>query len=180
MNKNMLRQQFKEKRKNLDRNFVEKTSKVITDNFLSRYGGFDRYFLYVSFDNEVRTIELITHLKNMGKEVFLPILVNDEILAGYFEDFESMKKNRFGVLEPIKVTSEDYFDVVVAPGVVFDIECYRLGFGKGYYDRFLKKIQKKVCVGFAYDFQVIEKLPVEKHDVKLDAVLTEKREIGGY
>jgi len=69
-------------------------------------------------------------------------------------------------------------DLVIVPGVVFDERGYRLGYGKGFYDKFLGGLGKKVTtVGLAFDLQVIRKVPKKKHDVKLDKIVTESRTI---
>ncbi|MGA1861371.1 5-formyltetrahydrofolate cyclo-ligase [Deferribacter thermophilus] len=179
MKKNELREKYKKLRNELDEFFIEKASATITEKFIRNFSNYNSYLLYLSFNNEVRTIKLIEYLKDNGKEVFLPVVYKERLTVGCFEGFKDLVPGKYGIREPKRVSSVDNFDVVVVPGVVFDNNCYRLGYGKGYYDRFLKSIYAKVLIGFAYDFQVVEKLPVESHDVKLDFVLTEKREIGG-
>ncbi|KAA0257007.1 5-formyltetrahydrofolate cyclo-ligase [Deferribacter autotrophicus] len=179
MNKNELRKRFKDLRSNMSDLEVRKKSKVIVDKFLSMHGNYEKYLLYYSFNNEVRTIELISHLRKEKKKIYLPILHDDEFYVGEFTDFSEMNENVYGIFEPTEKLNVCEFDVVVVPGLAFDEECYRLGFGKGYYDRFLKSVKRKICVGFAYDFQVVKKLPVDNHDEKLDLIITEKRILGG-
>jgi len=71
-------------------------------------------------------------------------------------------------------SSPEKVDIVVVPAVAFDLQGHRLGYGKGYYDRFLKKT-KAVKVGVAYDFQIVEKLPAEQHDIPVDLIITPAR-----
>ena len=85
--------------------------------------------------------------------------------------------NEFGMLEPIK-TKAKIPDIIIVPMLAFDKEKFRLGYGKGYYDRFLKKYIKQykdtITVGVAFSFQKHNKLPINKNDVKMDFILTEK------
>ena len=85
--------------------------------------------------------------------------------------------NKFGVLEPIK-TKVYVPDVIIVPALSFDKEKYRLGYGKGFYDRYLNKYLKIfdniLTVGVAFSFQKHHKLPIDKNDIKLDYILTEK------
>jgi len=85
--------------------------------------------------------------------------------------------NEFGMLEPIK-TKAIIPDIIIVPILAFDKEKFRLGYGKGYYDRYLKKYIKQykdtITVGVAFSFQKHNKLPINKNDVKMDFILTEK------
>ena len=84
--------------------------------------------------------------------------------------------NKFGILEPIvtkKISSIP--DVVLLPLLAYDKNYYRLGYGKGYYDHYLNNQKKKIkIIGIAYSFQETNKIPINKHDVKMDYILTEK------
>mgnify|MGYP000487818402 FL=1 len=88
-----------------------------------------------------------------------------------------MLVNKFGILEPIK-TKFKIPNLILLPVLAFDRNKYRLGYGKGFYDRYLKKYLKKfsniLTVGVAFSFQKYHKLPTDKHDVRLDYILTEK------
>ena len=85
--------------------------------------------------------------------------------------------NKFGILEPIESISQ-IPDIMLVPILAFDTDKYRLGYGKGYYDRYLQKYKKKLrnilTVGVAFSFQKYHKLPTNKNDVKLNYILTEK------
>jgi len=81
-------------------------------------------------------------------------------------------KGRFGIMEPLPYGSVDRIDLLVVPGIAFDRKGYRLGYGKGYYDKFLAK-KDVFSIGLAYFFQLVESLPKGKYDMKLDSVATE-------
>ena len=93
------------------------------------------------------------------------------------DSLENLKKGPYGILEPDKQPSKALdvgaIDMVVVPGIAFDVKNHRLGRGSGYYDRFLFSLNERtVTVGLAFDFQVIDCLPVEQHDVALHCVLS--------
>ena len=92
---------------------------------------------------------------------------------------KDLKKGAYGILEPKKLianeVSEDQIDIVLVPAVACDQSCNRIGYGKGYYDRWLKKIPKKARIGLAYESQITGTLPKDKKDVQLGMVITEKR-----
>ena len=97
-----------------------------------------------------------------------------------FREWKSLEPfyvNRFGILEPNKNNKKVKPQMVIVPLVAYDQNKNRLGYGRGFYDRFLNKIsnQKKVLsLGMAFSFQRVKKIPTEKHDKKLDYILTEK------
>ena len=113
-----------------------------------------------------------------NKNILLPVIEKKNKM-----NFFSWKKNhvllvnKFGILEPQK-TKFNIPNLVLLPILAFDRNKYRLGYGKGFYDRFLNKYQKKISniltVGVAFSFQKHNKLPVNNNDVKLDYILTEK------
>ena len=90
---------------------------------------------------------------------------------------EALKVNKYGMSEPIK-SKHKIPNIILVPLLVFDKDKYRLGYGKGYYDRYLnsylKKFKNIITVGVAFSFQKYHKLPVNNKDVKLDYILTEK------
>lgn len=104
----------------------------------------------------------------------LPKVRGEDLALVRVEDLRKFKPGAFGILEPEgdgQVDPEEV-DLAVVPGVVFDRECFRIGFGKGFYDRLLRRI-KAPKVGVAYSFQVVRDLPKDPWDVPLDLVLTE-------
>ena len=94
------------------------------------------------------------------------------------ERWDDLKISSYGILEPkkdkIKNISSDKIDLIIVPGVAFDLKGNRMGHGKGYYDRFLNLV-KSTSIGLAFEFQIIENIPVESHDKPIDMIITEKR-----
>jgi len=129
---------------------------------------------YIPKGNEVDTRKMIERAMNDGKEILVPV-TNDEITMCKLTSLSELVPGRFGVLEPKRREPEDRQpDVVIVPGVVFGLCMHRIGYGKGYYDKYLKKT-KAYRIGICYDFQVVEKLPNHPHDEPMDIIITDKR-----
>jgi 5-formyltetrahydrofolate cyclo-ligase len=142
---------------------------------------------YMAFDREVLTDGLMRQAIALGKQLVLPMVQADrQHLALYaIEDLErDVAPGYCGILEPqpqrTRAVAPEALDLVLVPGVAFDMRGGRLGFGAGFYDRLLSRLPREVPkVGMAFDFQVIPRLPDEPQDVMLDAVVTDSRIIWG-
>lgn len=139
--------------------------------------------LYLSFNNEVNTYPLAKWCLENGKKVVVPYCIKEtrEIIPFEINNFtKDLTKSSFGIMEPkhdlLKKADIKDIDLIIVPGVAFDENCNRLGFGAGYYDRFLPKRAKNTSIiGIAYDYQVINKIPTGIYDVPLDFIITEKK-----
>jgi 5-formyltetrahydrofolate cyclo-ligase len=140
--------------------------------------------LYLPVNGEVPTDAVLKHALAAGKLVYLPVIHNGGLVLRQYSQFDKLKLGRFGVLEPSDDSSTaapQHIDVFVVPGVVFDLKCSRGGYGKGYYDRLLQFCgEGAMLIGFCYDFQLVEVIEVESHDVSMDMVITERRVISSY
>lgn len=138
-----------------------------------------RVMFYAAFKNEVETSMMINRALDEKKEVFVPRVEGSEILAVKISCCGELSRGNFGIKEPSGAAkplhaSDLKFDAIIIPGIAFDFACNRLGFGKGYYDRFLVRAAG-FKIGLAYSFQIMEKLPVSKNDIKTDMVITEEK-----
>ena len=134
--------------------------------------------LYYPSNFELNVLKILEFNKILDQEILLPIIDKNNLM-----DFFSWKKNevlfvnKFGMLEPAK-TKVKVPDVILVPILAFDEKKYRLGYGKGFYDRYLNEYSKRfkniLTVGVAFSFQSHHKLPVNRNDVKLDFIITEK------
>ncbi len=130
---------------------------------------------YIPKGNEVQTKSMIEHAIREGKEVLVPV-TNDEITMCGFTSFFDMAPGKFGVPEPKHhVPKDNLAEVVLVPGIVFGLCMHRIGYGKGYYDRYFKKNPKAFKIGLAFDFQVMDELPRHKHDIPTELIITDKR-----
>lgn len=135
---------------------------------------------YASFDGEVDTFEMMKRSQKLGKQIALPTILLDEkkinpmLIHNLEEDLED---GPYGIRQPRHDGSRHLgipdIDLYVVPGLAFDKDNHRLGRGGGYYDRFLADLpQGSPCVGLAFDFQVVERLPSQEHDVPLSRIIT--------
>lgn len=127
---------------------------------------------YYAFGSEVKTDMIITQARTLGKKVALPSVEGDSLAFYELSSGKYLVKGRFGIMEPLPYGPVDRIDLLVIPGIAFDKKGYRLGYGKGYYDKFLAK-KKVASIGLAYSFQLLESLPIRKYDKRLDAIATE-------
>ena len=136
--------------------------------------------LYNSLDSEVNTNELIKYCLESGKIVLLPRVVDNYLKFYKVNKNDVFVKSSFGVLEPIdnidNLVLDDNIDLVIVPGICFDLKRNRLGFGKGFYDRVLSNSNLK-NIAICFDEQVLNNgiLPVNNHDVKVKKIITDKR-----
>lgn len=156
-----------------------KKSKIIVEKIskLSKFVSGEKIMLYYPFRGEV---DLLSMVKDFNDKTFYFPVVDFEnkkiVVKEYSEPF---KKNRFGIYEPVNGKELEnilLLDMIVVPGIVFDTNCYRIGYGGGYYDKFLYNLPV-FSVGVCFDEQLIEKIPVEKNDVQVDMVITDKKEV---
>ncbi len=133
---------------------------------------------YLSKSNEVSTYRIIKDLLKNKKIVSVPYINQKKIKASRIYDISNLKKGPYGIYQPeiILPLKEKLIDVIIVPGIAFDKKMNRIGYGKGYYDKYLKKL-KALKIGLCYDFQLFEKIPATKHDIKMDIIITEKRMI---
>jgi len=177
--KNKLKEEILEKRNSLSIDDVLEKSKKIESNLfaLEDYTSSKTVMYFVSFGNEVYTHDMIREaLKN--KTAIVPKIVQNEIEPSLIISLDNLiPSGHFDILEPIELMKIAYknIDVVLVPGIVFDEYGHRIGYGYGYYDKFLKKVPKAIKIGLAFDFQVVDRIAIEVHDVPVDFIVTEKR-----
>ena len=176
IDKQKLRKKFLELRLKLDEKTKKQKDKKILKNLISldEFKKAKNVMIYYPFKNEVNVLELIKIFKD--KNFFFPVVnFKKKVLEIRRYNEGKFVKNKLGIFEPKGKSSKKIkLDFIVVPGIVFDEKCFRIGFGGGYYDKFLKNVDCFAC-GVCYDFQIVKSLPVEKNDVKLDCVFSEKR-----
>ena len=142
---------------------------------------------YVNKDSEVNTRILIRTALDQEKRVLIPVVKKGDIELFFSEvkDLGSeLAPGTFGILEPkpenVHPTSLDAVDIIIVPGIVWDREGYRLGWGRGYFDRVIKNLPPHVrSAGLAFNMQLIGRVPRDQFDVPVDMVVTESRVIRG-
>lgn len=169
-----LRYKYKIKRKYFQYSRREVADGAISDCFFAAYGDLNRYFVYYSFGSEADTHAIIDGLLSRGKEVYLPrVEGRDMVAVRYYGDVERLKVNSYGISEPQGESYTGGFDVIVAPLLAINTRGYRLGYGGGYYDRFLRERTSPV-VGLGYYFQLTDEFEENGQDVPVDKFICER------
>jgi len=135
---------------------------------------------YVSLKDEVNTLDMIDEALKTGKRVCVPVILKEDkrLIAGEIKDRKKdLERQRFGIYQPkagsVKEVPLEDIDLVVVPGIAFDKFNVRLGRGHGYYDKLLCALPNKTStIGLAFDFQVVEKLPKDPHDIPVSKTIT--------
>lgn len=176
--KDKIRKKILLKRQALTTDQVTKLSSIIISKILrlKKIKDFQNYLIYLPTKNEVDTKLLIHFLIQNRKNIYVPALVENDWTISQFKSLDGLVKNKYKTLQPKKISavSSNKIDVAIVPGVAFDKKGVRLGYGKGVYDNLLKKF-KGLKIGLAYEFQIVERLPAESHDLKTDLIVTEKQ-----
>lgn len=138
--------------------------------------------LYADFKKEVLTSGIFRELKKMGKTVVYPRVHREKKVLEFFriDDLKKMKRAGYAMLEPHPLHKKiplEAIQLIAVPGIAFDQYGYRLGYGKGYYDRVLKRIFA-LKIGLAFDFQRVKRIRRDRWDQPVDLLMTEKRMVG--
>jgi 5-formyltetrahydrofolate cyclo-ligase len=180
-----LRKMFIKQREKMNIPEMTLKNKVIVKNILEWdiYKKSSKILSYMSIRNEVNLLELNNEIINMKKKLYLPCCTssdgkNDLDIYRVLNIEKELKVCKYNILEPfIKKNrkKKNILDLVLVPGAVFDKNGGRIGFGAGYYDTFLEDIKSKtIKAGICFDFQLKDRIDIEKHDVLMDYVITEK------
>ncbi|MBV4440972.1 5-formyltetrahydrofolate cyclo-ligase [Clostridium tyrobutyricum] len=181
MNKKDIRKDILSIRDSLSDSQREALNNKIFDKVInsSEYKCAKCIFVFVSYRSEVNTHGIIKHALSSGKIVCVPkIISKDEgMKAVRIEKFSELVPGAFNILEPIstyKKIDETFIDLTYVPGVAFDRHGGRVGYGGGYYDRFLKKLKKdSEKIAICYNFQLLDEVPRENHDVSIYKIITD-------
>ena len=179
MNKSQIRKKIlkirkKKNLKNLKIDFQSILTILKKNNFRDKiFGG------YYSFNHEIDTIQILEKFEKLNYLISLPRIKKGSQMN--FFDWsikDPLVINKYGIPEPIS-KKKRYPDILLVPLVAYDKNLNRIGYGGGFYDRYikkLKKIKKVITIGLAYSFQKVKKIPINKYDIKLDFVITEKQD----
>lgn len=178
--KNTLRKKYKAIRNNIGEEKRKEYSLKIAEQFLgsSLYKNADVILAYASIGDEVETFSIINHALSSGKRLALPYCIKgtSDMDFYYIESLEDLKSGSFGVLEPDPECCKKYNGeecVVLVPALAFDKNGYRMGYGKGYYDRFLSRLSA-TKVGLCYSSCVSRCVFRNWYDEQVDYIITDK------
>jgi len=179
LNKQTVRDTMKKKLRHQSEENRFQNSRIVDGlvHDLTAYRKASVVMFYLSMAEELDTREMIQHALAQNKTVILPVVQADSesLLPVQLKNLDHLKPGKHGVLEPAdweEVFPLEQIEIVFVPAIAFDKKNHRLGRGKGYYDRFLSHLEHQVMkVGLAYDFQLVDELPREEHDLAMDLVI---------
>lgn len=169
---------MKQRRRSLTAQEIAQKSSAITALFTSLpiYQSAACIMTYLSAFREPDTAALIAACQAAQKKIVVPVTHMDtrQLTLSYLRTPADVIKGAYGISEPMHIVpaSESEIDIIIIPGLAFDQSGSRLGFGEGYYDRLLQHTHA-YKIGFCYDFQLIEHIPVQRHDIPVDMIITE-------
>ena len=160
---------------NIDKSFFLPLINLIRHKFKKKI---IKVALYYPSNFELNVLKILEHRNFSNQEILLPVTDKNNLMNFFsWKKNEVLFVNKFGILEPAK-TQIKIPDIMLVPILAFDKNKYRLGYGKGFYDRYLNKYLKQfkniLTVGVAFSFQRHHKLPINQNDVKLNYIITEK------
>ncbi|MEG2738452.1 5-formyltetrahydrofolate cyclo-ligase [Clostridium sp.] len=179
--KNELRKEMIKRRNEINNVEKIKMDNKIIETFINtiEYKKCKQIFIYIGFGSEINTKKLIEHALEDGKEVYVPKVIKKDMVFIRIDNLENLVTSNYGILEPIGDKSDfdvDKLGIVIMPGVVFDKQGNRIGYGGGYYDKFFNNNSINARkIALVYDFQIINAIPSEEHDIKVDSIMTEEK-----
>lgn len=185
LDKKTLRQEIMRKRSRLSKEeIMEKSTEIKNKLFqLEEFKAANFIFSFISFEDEIYTHNIIKESLAMNKRIGVPITVDKprKLLVSEIKDFnKELEIGYYNILAPKKeferIVAPSVIDLVLVPGLAFDKEGYRTGYGGGYYDRFFAISNKNmVKVGLCFDLQIVTEVPKDPYDIPVDYIITEDR-----
>ena len=175
MDKSALRKQIREKKRAMTEPEIWEASARLGELFAASeaYRQAKSIYGYLPYNQEVRTVPMLEQALRDGKRVAVPKCYGDEMRFIWMEDLSKVEKGYAGIPEPVEdgPVADDETALVLMPGLAFDPEGHRIGYGGGFYDRFLAKEPEHPTLALCYAFQMLPKLETEEFDIPVDCVL---------
>ena len=170
-----LRKQLLDIRDGLSLDFIKITSKEIQDNLreIDYFRAAETIGAYYSIGSEVQTQELLQSILNAGKNLALPKVVKNDLVFKKISSLLELEQGNFSVMEPKdRCEVVKNLDAVIVPAIALSKDGYRLGYGFGYYDRYLHG-KKSTKIALSYAKQIVKSFPHDDHDIKMNFIVTE-------
>ena len=175
MDKKALRTQIRAQKRAMTEEMIAEKSRRLGELFCScqAYRRAKTIYGYLPYNQEVRTVPMLEQALKDGKRVAVPKCYGDEMRFIFMDDLSKVEKGYAGIPEPIAddPVADDTTALVLMPGLAFDPEGNRMGYGGGFYDKFLAAEPNHPTLALCYDFQMLEHLDTEAHDIPVDTVL---------
>lgn len=179
--KRRLREMYRSQRDRMERHERQMAAEMAARRFFvfASIQQYRRLMIYAPIQSEMDPMPLGRYAAERGWEIYLPRMRGKFELEAVKTDLEAdLEPGRYGILEPpghLPAVDPAELEVVIVPGLAFDVRGHRLGYGAGYYDRFLPQAKNALWIGFTFDELLVPELPAEPHDQRLHAVLTDRR-----
>lgn len=175
MDKTELRREIRARKRAMTEEEIETRSAKLAQLFFASeaYQNAKTIYGYLPYNQEVRTVPMLERALKDGKKVAVPKVYGDEMKFLYLDDLNAVAKGYAGIPEPIadEPVAQDETALVLMPGLAFDPQGHRIGYGGGFYDKFLAAEPNHPTLALCYEFQMLPKLDVEDHDIPVDTVL---------
>ncbi|NLD17111.1 MAG: 5-formyltetrahydrofolate cyclo-ligase [Tissierellia bacterium] len=185
MNKISWRKLIIQKRSELSSSEKEKLSNQVIERLVNtnEYDKAKNIFIFVSTEDEVFTHNFIKNSIKLGKNIYIPHVdpIKKLMYASKLENFDDLEMGFYDILSlpesKLKIVNPEELDLIVVPGLVFGKNLYRIGYGGGYYDKYLSNPNlTAIKIGICYEFQVVEKVDFDIYDMPVDKIITEYEE----
>ncbi len=175
MDKKELRRSIRERKRAMSEAEILSRSDALAQQFYASpaYKEAKTIYGYLPYNQEVRTVPMLEQALKDGKRVAVPKVYGDEMKFLYMDDLSLIEKGYAGIPEPIadEPVADDKTALVLMPGLAFDPQGHRIGYGGGFYDKFLAAEPEHPTLALCYEFQMLPFLQVEEHDIPVDFVL---------
>ena len=175
MDKKELRKKIREQKRAMTPERIEQASDKLGELFRATelYRNAKTIYGYLPYNQEVRTVPMLELALADGKRVAVPKVYGDEMKFIYLTDLTQVEDGYAGIPEPVAdgPVADDPTALVLMPGLAFDKEGHRIGYGGGFYDKFLAQEPNHPTIALCYDFQMLGQLPTEEFDIPVDCVL---------
>ena len=175
MDKKALRREIRDQKRAMTEADILRRSEALGKRFrqLDLYQNAQTIYGYLPYNQEVRTVPMLEQALRDGKKVAVPKVYGDTMRFIYLTDLTAVAKGYAGIPEPMadEPVARDETALVLMPGLAFDPQGHRMGYGGGFYDKFLAQEPNHPTVALCYDFQMLPHLETESHDIPVDRVL---------
>lgn len=175
MDKTELRREIRARKRAMTEAEIEERSAKLAQLFFASeaYQNAKTIYGYLPYNQEVRTVPMLAQALKDGKKVAVPKVYGEEMKFLYLDDLNAVAKGYAGIPEPIadEPVAQDETALVLMPGLAFDPQGHRIGYGGGFYDKFLAAEPHHPTLALCYEFQMLPRLDVEDHDIPVDTVL---------
>lgn len=177
MDKKAFRREIGAKKRAMTIEQIESASHRLCERFFETdaYKNARTIYAYLPYNQEIRTWEIVERALKDGKKVAVPKCYGEVMKFLWIDDLDHIAPGAFNIPEPIadEPEADDDTALILMPGLAFDPEGHRLGYGGGFYDRYLAEHHDHTLVALCYDFQLFDHLETEAHDIPVDLVISD-------